>query len=155
MKNRATLTATVLSIVTTWFPITESVADVYRWVDKDSGEIFFSETPPPPEVSTDYENITANLQKRVLKRHQGALNSNDENGTQGDILNQETVSGSNPNSEEVISDHDLLILRRCEDFNQQIDRLELMVSKAADPDEMDKLVVKLAEYEKSYAEYCK
>jgi len=155
MKNRIALAAAVIPFLTAFFPVTASFADIYRWVNKDSGEIFFSETPPPPEVAIDYENITADLQKSVLKKSHEVTNSNADINSPGVNLGQSTVSGDNPDSEEIISDHDLLILRRCDNFNQQIDRLEFMVSKAVDPNEMDKFIVKLAEYEKSYAEYCK
>lgn len=157
--KKSTLSQAIIVIVATCFPVTESVADIYRWVDKNTGEIFFAEKPPPPEISTDYENITPHLEKSVLEKTPVAKQPTIT--TDAPRVNpKQTVIlkvSPNPDSSEsrVISDRDLLILRRCQSFSEQINTLERMVSKAIDPDEMDNFFLKLVEYEKSYVKNCK
>ncbi len=138
------LVITVLSIST------NSVADIYRWVDKETGEIFFSETPPPPEVTRDYTNITSELEKRILKRQQATTaRATSSSQTQPKNTNQITLESSG-----IISDQALLSQRRCKSFNEQITRLEKQISQTEDPNIMDRLVIKLDEYEQSLAANC-
>jgi len=155
--KKLTLPHAIIFIVASCFPAAESVADIYRWVDKNNGGIFFSETPPPPEISTDYENITATLKKGVMIKRPDAKKSTVVTDTARVNSNQSAIPDVSPGSEKtaVISDRDLLIQRRCQIFNQQIDNLEQLISKAIDPDEMDRFFLKLVEYEKSYTKNCK
>lgn len=153
--KKTTLTRIFISIVVTFISIEQSHSDIYRWVDKDSGEIFFAAEPPPPEVTTEYENITADLQKRVLKR------SAQVNVVSGNTVStrlspdKSAVVDDKSDTEKVMSDAELLAQNRCQIFSLQIDKLELSVSGATDPDEMDNFYIKLAEYERSYAKYCR
>ena len=146
----------IFLIVATYIPLTESVADIYRWVDKNNGEIYFFESPPPPEISTDYQNVTPNLEKRIVIKRPVVQESTVVTDTASVNSNQSVTPDVSPDAEKttVISDRDLLFLRRCQIFNQQINDLEQMISKAIDPDEMDRFFMKLAEYEESYAENC-
>ena len=143
-------------ILAAYLPFTESVADIYRWVDKNNGEIFYSETPPAPEISTDYEIVTPILKKGAMIKRPVAKKSTVVTYTASVNSNQSAIPDVSPDSEKtaVISDRDLLFQRRCQTFNQQIDELERLISKANDPDEMDRFFLKLAEYEKSYTKNC-
>ncbi|MEM7208337.1 MAG: DUF4124 domain-containing protein [Pseudomonadota bacterium] len=120
-------------------------ADVYRWVDEKTGEIFFSETPPSPDVATEYENVTHKLNAKGQQQSK----SNSNSTMREDINSDEQVS-----NEEVISDDALLSKRRCDTFAEQITRLERTIPETTDPQEMDNLIVKLVDYEKAYKERC-
>ena len=157
--KKSPLSQAIIVIVATCFPVAESVADVYRWVDKNTGEIFFAEKPPPPEISTDYENITPQLEKRVLKRatvaKQPTVTTDTPRVNSKPIVILEVSPNPDSSKSQVISDRDLLIKHRCLNFSQQINSLEQLISKATDPDEMDNFFLKLVEYEKSYIKNCK
>ena len=119
-------------------------------MDKETGEIFFSENPPPPEVTRDYTNIASELEKRILKRQQATTaRATSSSQTQPKNTNQITLESSG-----IISDQALLSQRRCKAFNEQITRLEKQISQTEDPNIMDRLVIKLDEYEQSLAANC-
>ena len=103
--------------------------------------------------------VAAQLEKRVLKRakvaKQPTVTTDTPRVNSKPIVILEVSPNPDSSKSQVISDRDLLILRRCQNFSEQINTLERMISKAIDPDEMDKFFLKLVEYEKSYVKNCK
>ena len=125
---------------------TNASADIYRWVDKKTGEIVFAETPPPPEVSTEYENITPKLNQKKLTK---------QTIPEKQDTAQETSETALKETTEVLSDEELLLQHRCQSLTAEIDALERLLTETSDDDEMDKTVIKLASAEKNFQQRCK
>ena len=133
-------------------------ADVYRWVDKRTGELFFTESPPSPEMATEYTNITQELRRKQLKQQQ-LLDNQESAGSFSITTEQSTESVPDGNTNITtpgndISDRELLVKIRCEDFPLQMNRLEGMLSRADTADAMDRIVIQLSLYERTYLTQC-
>ena len=118
-------------------------------MDPRNGEIYFSETPPPPEVTTEYENVSHKLEKPSLTRQ--AQPEKKKAKPAAEVEAPKAVE----EAPEVPSDTALLLLHKCQDLTAQIDSLERRIVEAEDPDTMDALIVSLANREKAFNKVCK
>ena len=111
-------------------------------------------------MATEYTNITQELRRKQLKQQQlldnqesaGSFSITTEQSTETESVADGNTNITTPGND--ISDRELLVKIRCEDFQLQINRLEGMLSRADTADAMDRIVIQLSLYERTYLTQC-